>query len=192
MGSTQPVSSIVFAPTARPPRSRRVATKLAALAAWGLSGFGVVFATFVSAPGVLGLDSFSILSGSMEPTLMVGDMVVDRRVRASAIRPGDIVTFRDPDDDSRLLTHRVIRYRVRNSTAYVMTKGDANHGVEHWSIPLEGTVGRVEFRLPRLGYALMRMGGRAGRLALIAIPALLLGLFELKRLWFPKERRDEG
>ncbi len=143
----------------------------------------------MSAPGLLGLESFTILSGSMEPTLRVGDVVIDRRISASEIQPGDIVTFRDPEDDARLLTHRVLRYRVDGETAFVVTRGDANLGVERWSIPLDGTVGRVDFRVPKLGYVLKHAGGRMGRIALIALPALLLGLFELKRIWFPKERR---
>jgi signal peptidase len=181
------VSSVVFAPTARP-RTRRAVTTIAALAAWCTFGVSVVFATFVAALAPLGLHSFGILSGSMEPTLDVGDLVVDRRVQPLDVHPGDIVTFRDPDDDTRLLTHRVVQYRVSGSKAYVVTKGDANHGVERWSIPLSGGLGRVEFRIPKLGYAVMRMGGPLGRLLLIAIPALLLGLFELKRLWLPKDR----
>jgi signal peptidase len=155
---------------------------------WAFFGFSVVFAAFVAAPSALGLNSFSILSGSMEPTLNVGDLVVDRRIQPLDVRPGDIVTFRDPDDDTRLLTHRVLQYRVSGSRAYIVTKGDANHGVERWSIRLDGGLGRVEFRIPKLGYAVTRMGGRMGRLVLIAVPALLLGLFELKRLWLPKER----
>jgi hypothetical protein len=52
-------------------------------------------------------------------------------------------------------------------------------------------VGVVEFRIRKLGYGVMYIGGeRYGRFAMIAIPALLLGLFELWRLWFPKRRPD--
>jgi hypothetical protein len=38
----------------------------------------------------------------------------------------------------------------------------------------------------------MHAGGRFGRLGLIVVPAILLGLYELKRLWFPKEKRRDG
>ena len=182
------MSTVVFSPTARPPRSRRAVVALVRLVVWACFGFAVVFGTFVSAPGVLGFNSFSVLSGSMEPTLMVGDIVVNRRIHPADVRPGDIITFRDPDKPARLLTHRVVQYRVEDSRAFIVTKGDANHGVERWRIPLSGGLGRVEFRIPKIGYLVTRMGGRYGKLALIAVPALLLGLFELKRLWLPKER----
>ncbi len=174
------------------PLALRALLLLIALVCWCAFGFAVVFGTVLVAPGFLGLSSFAVLSGSMEPTLMVGDMVIDRHVKARDARPGDIVTFRDPDDPSRLLTHRIVRYRVQGNRAYIVTKGDANTGVEKWSIPLRGTVGRVEFDIPKLGYATMHVGGRFGRLALIAVPAFLLGLYELKRLWFPKEKPDDA
>jgi hypothetical protein len=80
--------------------------------------------------------------------------------------------------------------RIRHGVAYVVTKGDANTGVERWSAPANGSVGVVEFRIRKLGYGVIYIGERYGRFAMIAIPALLLGLYELRRLWFPKERRD--
>jgi signal peptidase len=131
--------------------------------------------------------ALTVMSGSMEPTLHVGDLVIERRVSPLDLHAGDVVTFRDPDENARLLTHRVFRFRARGAKAYVVTKGDANRTVERWSIPTEGTLGRVEFRVPKIGYAVMSAGGRFGRLALVAIPALLLGLFELRRIWSPKE-----
>ena len=184
------MSTVALAPPR--PLAVRAARKLAALVCWCAFGFAVVFGTVVVAPSFLGLNSFAILSGSMEPTLRVGDLVIDRRIEAREARPGDIVTFRDPDDPSRLLTHRIFRYHVQGGRAYIVTKGDANTGVEKWSIPLHGTVGRVEFDIPKLGYATMHASGRFGRLALIAVPAFLLGLFELKRLWFPKWKSDDA
>ena len=151
-----------------------------------------MFGTFVVAPGFRGLSSFAILSGSMEPTLRVGDLVIDRRVEARDVRPGDIVTFREPgrrftpaDAPDRALP------RPRRPGLHV-TRGDANSGVESWTIPPDGTVGRVEFDVPKLGHLTTRIGDRFGRVALVVVPALLLGLFELKRLWFPKRRPDDG
>jgi signal peptidase I len=184
------VNGVVVAPT-RPGRATRaVVGRCAVLAVWATFGFGVVLGTFVVAPRPLGLESFAVLSGSMQPTLRVGDLVIDRRIRPPDARVGDIVTFRDPEGASRLLTHRVFRFRVRGAKAYVVTKGDANHSVERWTIPVDGTLGRVAFRIPKVGYLVMWAGGRFGRLALVAIPALLLGLFELRRIWLPKGGPD--
>ncbi len=83
-----------------------------------------------------------------------------------------------------------MRYERRGDRAHIVTKGDANTGFERWSSPLDGTVGLVQVSIPKLGYAVGHLGGRLGPLALIAIPALLLALFELKALWRPKGRDD--
>jgi hypothetical protein len=36
------------------------------------------------------------------------------------------------------------------------------------------------------------ISGPSARLFLVVIPAILLGLFELRRIWFPRESRAEG
>jgi signal peptidase len=177
---------VVVTPAPADRATRGLVGRVVALAAWGTFGFGVAFGTFVVAGRPLGFESLAVLSGSMEPTLRVGDLVIDRRLHPIDIHVGDIVTFRDPDDHSRLLTHRVFRFRTRGAKAYVVTKGDANHSVERWTLPLDGTLGRVQVRVPKVGYGLTWAGGRFGRLALLVVPALLLALLELKRLWLPR------
>jgi signal peptidase len=128
----------------------------------------------------------------MEPTLRIGDVVIERPIHPDAIRVGDIVTFRDPDSPTRLLTHRVVGLGIRGSDAYVVTKGDANHTTERWSLPLAGTLGRVEYRVPKLGFTLRWAGGPIGRLGLILVPVLLLAGLELRRIWSPEPKGDEG
>jgi signal peptidase len=162
----------------------------ATLTACAVFGFGVAFAAFVAMPRLVGREAFTVLSGSMTPTLRVGDVVVDKPIHPDEIRIGDIVTFRDPDSPRRLLTHRVVSLRIRGTEAFVDTKGDANETTERWSIPVQGTLGRVEYRVPKLGYTLRWVGGAAGRLALILIPVLLLAILELRRIWRKPEADD--
>jgi len=83
-----------------------------------------------------------------------------------------------------LITHRVRRLRAIGSEVSFTTKGDANNTVEDWRVARDGTMGRVEYRLPKVGYVMNWISGRQGRLLLVVVPALLLGLFELKRIWF--------
>ena len=88
----------------------------------------------VSVPYLFGERSLTVLSGSMEPQLHVGDVVVVDQVPPLDVRVGDIVTFRDPEDASRLITHRVREIDVNGSDVAFVTKGDANTSVEHWKI----------------------------------------------------------
>ncbi len=186
------MSTVVVMPGARPRLTRRIAGRSAVLALWAAFGFGVIFATVLAVPSAVGRHSMTILSGSMTPTLRIGDVVIDKQVRASEIRRGDIITFSDPDVPGRLLTHRVVRFTIHRGIALVTTRGDANTAGEQWSVPANGSVGRVEYRIPKLGYLVVHIRMRWGRMLMIAIPAFLLGIYELKRLWFPKEHRDNA
>jgi signal peptidase len=150
-------------------------------------GFAATIVAAITLPALAGYQVLTVLSGSMEPALRTGDVIVESKVSPGELRIGDVVTFREPDS-SRLITHRVRAVSIWGGSAHVTTRGDANTGVERWSIPVDGTVGRVEYRVPKVGYVTNRVGSRFGRLALLVVPALLLCLWELKRIWAPKER----
>lgn len=169
---------------------RRWVHRLAVIAVWILIGlFGGLFLS-VTAPYLLGSRSLTVLSGSMEPALHVGDVVVVEQVLPLDVRVGDIVTFRDPTDTSRLITHRVRQIDVEGRNVGFVTKGDANTSVERWSTDREGTIGRVQFHVWRLGFLMFWIRSPFGRLALVVLPALLLGTFELWRIWRPAAEDD--
>jgi signal peptidase len=157
----------------------------ARIAAWACIGFALGIAASVIAPRALGGQSYTVMSGSMEPAIATGDVVVNERVSPPEVRVGDVVTFRDPADQSRLVTHRLRSVSVRDGVASMVTKGDANNTVERWSVPVGGSLGRVTYRVPKLGYLLAAAGGSHGRLLLIALPALLLAIWELVQIWRP-------
>jgi hypothetical protein len=71
----------------------------------------------------------------------------------------------------------------------VVTKGDANNAVERWSVASNGRLGRVVYRLPKLGFALFQVRRPWGRLAFVIVPALAFCVYELLRIWRP--RREE-
>lgn len=153
---------------------------------------GTIVALVLTAavPVVLGGRSFTVMSGSMEPNVATGDLVLTIPLSPGDASVGDIVTFPDPAHKGRLLTHRVAN-SMRHGDAYrFVTKGDANTGVERWSVAADGRIGRVLLRVPKLGYALAPMRNPAARLALITLPALLLGGFALAAIWRRKEPTD--
>ncbi len=153
----------------------------------GLGIFGVIVA-----PSLVGGRSLTVMSGSMEPALRVGDVVINSRVSPADVRVGDIVTFSDPEGTGKLITHRVRRVRIADGTAHVVTKGDNTNAVERWDIPASGSFGRVEFRVPLLGFLVFWLHGPLARIGLIVIPALLLAGFELWRIWRPQRPGSLG
>ena len=158
------------------------------LAVWITIGVVAGIAAVVVVPAALGLQPLTVMSGSMEPSIHTGDVIVDAKMPAIDARIGDVITFRDPANRHRLKTHRVYRLKIEHGTVHFTTKGDANNSVEEWDIPASGQVGRAEYRLWKLGYVSHWITSRFGRLALLVLPALLLGMFELRRIWMPTEQ----
>jgi signal peptidase len=168
------------------PRTRFVGARIvSALVLWTIGGvlFGVCMA--VTVPFFFGIKSLTVLSGSMEPTIHVGDIVVVRQISPLDARVGDVVTFRDPTERDTLITHRVRMMSAADGVVSFETKGDANTTVERWKIGTNGTIGLVMYRVPKLGYALFYVHGPLGRLLLVVGPALLLGVYEIWRIWRP-------
>ncbi len=152
-------------------------------ARWTAIGAGVALVAALMAPSLFHGRSLTIMSGSMEPALGTGDIVLEREIAPLEARVGDVITFRDPDGSGRLITHRVRSIRVQGDAVGFTTKGDAANGIQRWTIPVSGTVGEPRFRLPKLGYALSATRSPAGRLLLVALPALLLGGSAIVRIW---------
>jgi signal peptidase len=161
---------------------------LATFAVWSLLGAVAALLIAVTAPYGAGGRSYTVMSGSMEPRIHTGDVVAESRIAPSDMRSGDIVTFQDPDTPGRMITHRVRSVGERGGVYSVVTKGDANNTVERWTIPADGHLGRVRYRVAHVGYALVFTRGPAGIMLLVVLPALLLGAYELRRIW---RRPDE-
>ena len=166
---------------------RSLSLRLARVAAVSVAiGVGIGIFGVIVAPSLVGGRSLTVMSGSMEPALGVGDVIISTRVSPAEVRVGDIVTFSDPEGTGKLITHRVRRVHIAEGTAHLVTKGDNTNAVERWDIAASGSMGRVEFRVPLLGFLVFWLNGPLGRFGLIVIPALLLAAFELWRIWRPQ------
>jgi signal peptidase I len=151
---------------------------------WVAVGFGVCLTAAVALPNLFGYRALTVVSGSMEPTLETGAVVLNRVISPLEARPGDVVTFPDPSRDGRLVTHRLRGVRIEGPTAFMVTKGDANDAVERWTVPIRGRIGRVSFHLPKLGYARALISTSMLRLTLLAA-VLALGALLLYDVWRP-------
>jgi signal peptidase len=167
----------------------RVARRTVSVVTWAVVACAAAVALAVGLPSLFGYKSFTVMSGSMEPAIGTGSVVVERPIAPRNAKVGDVITFKDPEGTGRLITHRVTRVRVSGATASLVTKGDANNTVERWNVPADGSIGRVAYDVPKVGYAMVLAGGRHGRLLLIALPALLLAAFEIARIWRPQRQK---
>ena len=167
---------------------RRVAGTACVTLMWAALGCAVTLAALTAgATLIAGHPTFHVLSGSMAPALEVGSVVIDERIAPIEARPGDMVTFPDPQQRSRLITHRVKRVAVSGDTVSFVTKGDANATPERWNVSAGHEIGRVAYHAPKLGYArtwAATLGGRLGMLGLVVV----WGLAVVVSIWRPRER----
>jgi len=163
------------------PRRGALAGCLRGLVALAL-GMAVTVAGAVLAPVAFDLRPYTVLSGSMAPAIATGDVVVTETIAPRQARVGDVVTFRDPARPNRVISHRLRSVRVFAGVAQMVTRGDANEASERWSVPADGRIGRVRFKVRRVGALAVVAGTPAGRLLLIVGPAALLGMAEIRRL----------
>jgi signal peptidase I len=171
---------------------KRIVRSAALLLGWiALGAFGGLLLA-VGLPNLFHAKSLTVMSGSMEPTIGTGDVIVAQQISPMDARVGDIVSFRDPLEHDRVITHRVREIHVLKDKVEFVTKGDANTNTEHWAIPEDGTIGRVAFHVPRLGYFMVWIHSTLGLLLLIVLPTLLLGATELWHIWRPRGAHEPG
>ena len=107
-----------------------------------------------------------VLSGSMEPAISAGDVIIIHR--QTSYTTGDIVTF---DDDGALTTHRITAVTSEG----LRTQGDANNVPDQQLTAIEAVKGRVVAVIPRLGQALLLLRRPEGlAVLLLAGGAMLL------------------
>lgn len=112
----------------------------------------VLFALSLLFVGVraLGLATFVVTGGSMEPTIHKGSLVIDEPVTADKLRLGDVITF---DHYDQTTTHRIVGVEGSANGAMFSTKGDANQITDPEPLSFPGRVGLVKVAIPGVGYA---------------------------------------
>lgn len=160
--------------------------------AWAAAGLATGLIAAIVVPLAFGARPYTVLSGSMQPAIAAGDLVVSERIAPTEARIGDVVTFQDPDDPERLLTHRVGGIRRDGEQVALVTKGDANTGVERWRTAPDAELGRVVYKVPLVGRVAALTRTRIGFLGIVVLPLLLLGVHELARIWRPETEETQG
>lgn len=128
---------------------------------------------------------YTIVSPSMEPTIMVYDVIIDTRVtKDEDLKIGDIITFYSNtiDTGGYTVTHRIEDIYESNGTKYYTTKGDNNIDADSGIITIDNIVGKCRFIIPSIGKMQMFITSRAGWILIILIPALGIIIIDIKKL----------
>jgi len=131
-----------------------------------------------------------VQSGSMEPTIKTGSVVVIKP--ALSYEVGDVITFGPTPKGKIPTTHRIVTEDIKNSMETYTTKGDSNDSADLKEVLQKDVLGKVYVSVPFIGYALAAAKEPVGFLILIIVPALIILFDEGKKIFteLKKMKRD--
>jgi signal peptidase I len=136
----------------------------------------------------------TVLSGSMEPTYDIGDVVIVRSVDTDSLQVGDAITFQAVSDDPQLTTHRIVEIAYGSEGRSFVTQGDNNDVPDLAPVTPEQVKGAVWYSVPVVGYVSVWLAGSWARdlLDLCAVGLLLYGGFHLVAGFVGRDRRSRA
>lgn len=141
---------------------------------------------------------YTIISGSMLPTIKVYDVVVNLRIDdPSQLHEGDVITFisQSKINYGDTITHRINKITYDNGTYYFTTKGDNNLVPDETPVEFNNIIGKVILKVPQLGQAQFFLLKQGPKLFLILIPSfgiLIYDLLKMLNLFDTKKKVDKS
>jgi signal peptidase len=126
-------------------------------------------------PALAGATPMTVLTGSMEPNLPPGTLVIIKPTPTQDIRMGDVITYRITPTEPGVVTHRVTAITSSATGGQTFTtKGDNNTVAD--ANPVESTqvVGKLWYSIPWIGYVNNVVGSNRAWVVPVIVGALLL------------------
>ncbi len=152
IGTVVPIVGLVLANSLRSRRRPGQARqeRSGSLVGWVVTTI-IAVAVIWFAVGLFPVQPTTVISGSMRPTLDVGDVVVIAKVSADTIKPGDIIQFREAAGVTTV--HRVVDIQESEGQRVFITQGDANSEPDANPVLSANVVGKAIFDIPKIGWA---------------------------------------
>jgi len=136
--------------------------------------------------------SRTVLTGSMEPKIPKGSVVINQWADQKDLKIGDIITYQHPSDKKIIyVTHRIVEIDKTGLLWRFETKGDANPASDFGLVTQAGTEGKVILTIPLIGYLIEFFKTPVGFILLVALPLLIFIVLQTKdvlKMW--KKRND--
>jgi len=137
---------------------------------------------------------YTILTPSMEPNINPKDVIIDVRVdNPEDIKIGDIITFVSSVHltQGMVITHRVIDIKIENGVYNYYTKGDNNLSPDIGPAQFNNVLGKVLFKIPKLGLLQQFLATKSGWLIVVVIPALCVIISDILKLFRLKDTKNK-
>lgn len=130
------------------------------------------FAMLLVGVKLFGIEIYTVLSGSMEPTYKVGSLIYVVEADIENLKKGDVITFMATD--KVVATHRIEKIINENGEKKFLTKGDANDHIDENLVSDGSIVGKPVFTIPYLGYVASFIQTSSGRNFTLVVFTLLM------------------
>lgn len=120
-------------------------------------------------PDLFGEKAFVIISGSMIPTIQIGDVAIVRD--NTNVQVGDIIAFRK---NATVIVHRVINEMNVDGKTMYQTKGDNNDIADLELVKTEEIEGIFQGKIPYIGKVLMFLYNNLAIVVIIVVVILLI------------------
>ncbi len=150
----------------------------------------VILAVLLVGARLVGLQVFTVLSGSMEPAYHTGSLIYVKKVDPASIKEGQAITFLL--SENTVATHRVVEIVPDEEDPGVLrfrTKGDANDSPDGGLVHYKNVIGVPVFTIPYLGYVANYIQRPPGMYVAIAAGAVLLLLVFLPDLFTGSKKK---
>lgn len=153
----------------------------------------VILALLLVGARIVGLQVFTVLSGSMEPTYHTGSLIYVKKVDPYTIQEGQPITFML--DENTVATHRVVGIVPDEEDPTVIrfrTKGDANEAEDGSLVHYKNVIGTPIFSIPYLGYVANYIQHPPGMYVAISAGAVLLLLVFIPDIFADEDDKNES
>lgn len=128
-------------------------------------------------PDFFGIKPFIVLSGSMDPTIAGGDLVVTRVTDVADLEVGDIISYKE---GTAVITHRIVELTEVDGEPAFITQGDANNTPDVNPVVVSQVEGMYVFRIAGMGRCALFLQTPIGMLVFVGIPLCFFSLLSVR------------
>lgn len=166
----------------------------------------ILYQVLIQKDGKIGLFGYNIsivMTGSMQPSINIGDVLIEKRVSSNEIAVGDVISFNVEKSKNRT-TRRVTQIVYENEEVKFKTKGESNNVEDPELVSIDMVEGKMISHIAGFGVLISYVFSKTG-LALLAFLIVILYFIisnkktrmimreEARKLYnFPRYEQKEG
>ena len=129
---------------------------------------------------------YTVISPSMTPNINVYDVVFVEKADEEDLKVDDVITFYSTNEffGNTPITHRIVEILdIPNAGTMYRVKGDANESADSEKVIPKNVVGKVLFKIPKLGKVQFFLASKKGWLLAIIIPSVIIIVYDIFKLF---------